>query len=235
MPVRARRTSVRRTLVLPAVALVVSLLGLTGCGDGAPSTAPAVPTAPTTPTTPTAPASPACAPGSRPVQVQLDTEGYVRFADLLVDWADHRATRVSLRHHTLTVLRGVDGPPYEIVQWHQITHRHPLGAPIWFVDGLIRCRPGPSASFGPVGSLVGAIVTLRVGHCWIDPVRIAGARWAVAAEDQRGWGDGPSRGFTGHGVALPAGDVMLYRDRAGATLTLVHADSPWALKRYGCA
>jgi len=163
--------------------------------------------------------------------MQLDSNGYVRFADLLGDWLAHRSAYVDIRHRTIAEL-SPDGSPSQILSWHEITHRHPYGAPVWFVDGAVRCD-APASSVLPA-SIVTPGVKLDVGHCWIEPVDIDGTTWDVAAEDQFGWGGGQPKGFEGEGYAWPGGDVMLYVDKSGATLTLVHADSRWALKRNLC-
>lgn len=163
---------------------------------------------------------------------QLDTRGYPRFADLLSRWLAHRHAEVSIRDRTLAIQRP-DGRPQQVLSWHEITHRHPYGAPVWFVDGAVSCRYSAPPTLQPAG-IATPVVRLDVGHCWVEPVTIAGEKWDVAREDQFGWGGGEPAGFVGDGHAWPGGDVMLYVDKSGATLTLVRAGSPWALRRTYC-
>ncbi|GAB2973138.1 hypothetical protein [Nocardioides montaniterrae] len=215
----------RRTVL----AVVPLMLGLTACGG---SDGPDARPRPTMPQSTKAPGT--CPPGTKGTTIQFDSSGYVRFADLLGDWLAHRSAVVDIKHHSIVELRP-EGSPSEIVSWHEITHRHPYGAPVWFVGGAVRCHRPAGESPEAAGSIVTPIVTLHVSHCWIDPVAINGEKWDVAQEDQFGTGGGEPDGFQGQGVAWPGGDVMLYVDKSGATLTLVHANSPWALKRTLCA
>ena len=72
-------------------------------------------------------------------------------------------------------------------------------------------------------------VELQVGHCYVEPVDVAGRRWGLRFSDQFGWG-GPQyypRNWTGTGVVTQvAPERVRYTDDGGAQLTLLPASSP---------
>ena len=71
--------------------------------------------------------------------------------------------------------------------------------------------------------------TLDVGHCWIEPLRFDGRRWAVPFAMQMGWGGELPDNWKGMGrLEGLTGDRVRYVDRGGATLPLVPATDPQA-------
>lgn len=84
-------------------------------------------------------------------------------------------------------------------------------------------------------------VSLEVGHCWIEYLRLGDETWAVTRSDQFGGGDSESMRpvpFKGVGQINRIDDGHLeYEDRRGATLTLVPLGHPKAFKieGKGCA
>jgi hypothetical protein len=71
-------------------------------------------------------------------------------------------------------------------------------------DAEKQLAPGTGASSaapGEVGQDPGASVTLAVGHCFVEPVRVAGREW-VTKRPYVGYGGGLPRGFTEDGRFL---------------------------------
>lgn len=80
-------------------------------------------------------------------------------------------------------------------------------------------------------------IAMPVGHCWIDPVRFDGLKWAVAPKDQFGWGGGTPKNWAGQGVIMRLSESRSrYTDRGGHALRLVPAVDPSsaAVFKRGC-
>lgn len=74
-----------------------------------------------------------------------------------------------------------------------------------------------------------SVITLPVGHCWIDPVRFDGMLWAVVRRDQFGYGGGTPNHLEGRGRLTRLSETRsLYRDDGGPVLRLVPATQPMA-------
>lgn len=63
-------------------------------------------------------------------------------------------------------------------------------------------------------------VTIKPGHCWIDPVRIDGQLWGVDRRDQFGWGGGTPKDWSERGVAQQQQRHLVFTAEEGATLRL---------------
>lgn len=80
-------------------------------------------------------------------------------------------------------------------------------------------------------------IAMPVGHCWIDPVRFDGLKWAVAPQDQFGWGGRTPKNWDGQGVIVRLSETRSrYTDRGGHVLRLVPAVDPSAAAVFkrGC-
>jgi hypothetical protein len=72
------------------------------------------------------------------------------------------------------------------------------------------------------------LVTLTVGHCWIDPVGFEGERWVAVMRDQFGWGGGDApKAWEVRGMIMRESDSRSrYIDVGGEVLDLVPITSP---------
>lgn len=69
--------------------------------------------------------------------------------------------------------------------------------------------------------------TLRVGHCWFDPVVIDGQKWGIDRDDQFGGGDGPPRTWSGSGQLIRLDDShYVFEDNNGLQLDLRPINDP---------
>lgn len=175
-----------------------------------------------TPTAPAAgpPSSVECSSVEALRSVVFDHAGHRTFTRLAVEsGAVDQAAWVDRESETIWLLRD-DGTAQVQVPWMG------GGRSRWFPDGRSWCK---GEGRGPAPATES--VTVEVGHCWIEPVEVAGSTWDVVEEDQGGWGGGLRDDFAGTGEAWTAGDVAFYRDAGGAVLTLVPEGDPWALDR----
>lgn len=185
----------------------------------------AAPTSPS-PTPPPPPTSTevTCPNGKPPRTGVTDPVLYDDFTDMLTghgdDFVVDRSTRTIFRLRADGTIRSAttyagdpDGP--------------------WGAERIVYCV-GDNGGHGGGLALPGRPMTLRVGHCWIEPVAFEGESWDVVAEDQFGGGGGTPQGFVGTGSAARHGDVVSYLDASGHRLTLVPEGDPWALERGGC-
>lgn len=161
---------------------------------------------------------------------RFDPSGYATFGHLLrAESRGHGLVSVDIETRTLYFLRE-DGTAHTAVTWNQ-GWKAERGEQV-YPDEVRSCSDADEwRDLEPAAEELER-VELELGHCWIEPVVIAGATWDVVASDQFGSGDGRRPGFVGAGRAWEAGDVLVYEDRGGRWFTMVVAGHAWTLEHY---
>lgn len=213
-------------LLLPVVACAEEAEPMPGArattpGSSASTTPAAMPTA-----TPTA----VTCPRGKPQVLTFDYGGDRSFTALLTVWSKELGRPVVDRSRRRIWFVREDGTAHTRLDWTRA--RRPLEGRAWFVEGLEQC--GDHARWRSLKPST-IRVELEVGHCWIEPVKVAGDTWDVTREDQFGSGGRMPERFARAGRLAPAGDVAIYVDDSGRHLTLVPAGDRWVLERRGCA
>lgn len=99
----------------------------------------------------------------------------------------------------------------------------------WYPDTIESCEgegPGTAATPPPPRSTP---VLLDIGHCWVEPFEFDGEEWALASDDQFGWGGRFPEGISGEGTAVRGttfDDTLTYTDVNGGTLVLRPTSDP---------
>lgn len=170
--------------------------------------------------------------------VTYEYGGDPTFTRLLTNWSEELGRPwVGRERRTIWFLRE-DGTAHAALTWARV--RQAENGREWFVDGYEQCHDaatwrGVRAEATPV--------ELEVGHCWVEPVTVAGRTWDVIREDQFGWGGRIPRGIARdrsnaaiqpRGSLSFAGDVAIYVDAGGRHLTLVPEGDSWGLVWRGC-
>ena len=66
-----------------------------------------------------------------------------------------------------------------------------------------------------------------LGHCFVEPVRVAGQRWTLRRVEQFGWGGGAPDQWKGTGTVIRLSDhLAIYKDRGGEVLRLLPVQDP---------
>lgn len=97
--------------------------------------------------------------------------------------------------------------------------------------------PDPTATKTPTTSAGPERITVRLGHCFVEPVTFAGKRWNVRFREQFGTGGLQPPAWRGRGsIELVSPDRAEYTDDGGAELVLLPVEHPAVRKveRAGC-
>lgn len=166
-----------------------------------------------------------CADGQTQV-VSFDYRGDRRFSDLLAIWTRELGRPLVDRGQSRIWFLRDDGTAHSVLDWTRAAGVD-NGRP-WFVDGYESCRD--SGRWRDVAAPA-TPVDLRLGSCWIDPIRIGDQTWDFAEEEL---GVRQRQPLTLRGEVRPAGDVATYTDESGRRITLVPQGDPWAVERGVC-